>query len=61
VIGRSDRVGAFPTTDSFTPFDVGATVYQALGVAADAEIHDALKWPSRLNVGRPIQLLFHDS
>jgi len=61
VIGRSDRVGAFPTTDSFTPYDVGATVYQALSVAADTEIQDALKRPSHLNVGRPIKMLFQDS
>ena len=61
VIGRSDRVGAFPSTDSFTPYDVGATVYQALGVAAEAEIRDALQRPSRLNVCRPIQVLFQDS
>jgi uncharacterized protein (DUF1501 family) len=61
VIGRSDRTGAFPGTDSFTPFDVGATIYQAMGVAAEAEIRDALGRPSRLNMGRPIQLLFHDS
>jgi len=58
VIGRSDRVGAFPVTDSYTPYDVGATVYRALGVDPDAEIRDTLNRPSRLNTGRPIQALF---
>jgi Protein of unknown function (DUF1501) len=61
VIGRTDRVGAFPTSDSYTPFDVGATVYQALGVDADAEIRDAFNRPSRLNSGRPIRALFQNS
>ncbi len=61
VIGRSDRVGAFPTTDPFAPYDVGATVYQALGVDPDAELRDALNRPSRLNAGRPIRALFQGS
>jgi hypothetical protein len=60
VIGRSDRTGAFPTSDSFTPYDVGATVYQALGVDPEAEIRDALNRPMRLNAGRPIQALLQD-
>ncbi|MFO0875898.1 MAG: DUF1501 domain-containing protein [Gemmataceae bacterium] len=58
VIGRSDRSSAFPVSDAYTPYDVGATVYQALGVDADAEIRDALNRPWRLNSGRTIQPLF---
>jgi hypothetical protein len=58
VIGRSDRTGAFPVTDPYTPYDVGATVYQALGVDPEAEFRDALNRPSRLNAGRPIKALF---
>lgn len=61
VIGRSDRTGAFPTTDSYSPYDVGATVYQALGVDPDAEIRDPLNRPSRLNAGKPIRALFQES
>ena len=41
-------------------FDIGATVYQALGVDPEAEIRDALNRPMRLNSGRPIQALFQD-
>ncbi len=59
-IGRSDRTGAFPSTDPYTPFDIGASVYQVLGVDADAAIRDALGRPSRLNTGRPIKALFQD-
>ncbi len=60
VLGRSDRIGAHPVTEAATPYDVGATVYQALGVDADAEIRDALNRPSRLNTGRPMAELFQD-
>jgi hypothetical protein len=58
VIGASDRIAAFPTTTSYTPFDVGATVYQALGVGPEVEVRDALSRPLRLNAGRPIRPLF---
>jgi len=58
VIGSSDRIGASPASMSYTPDDVGATVYQALGVAPDAEVRDAFNRPMRLNSGRPIQALF---
>jgi len=60
VIGRSDRSSAFPVSDAYTPYDVGATVYQMLGVDADAEIRDALNRPSRLNTGRTIKDLFQE-
>ncbi|HEX4611710.1 MAG TPA: DUF1501 domain-containing protein, partial [Urbifossiella sp.] len=39
VIGKSDKTGAFPTNTPYTPFDVGATIYQALGVDPGSEIH----------------------
>jgi hypothetical protein len=61
VIGKSDKNGAFPTTDPYTPYDVGATVYKQLGVDPDAEIRDALNRPSRLNAGTPIRALFEDA
>jgi hypothetical protein len=60
VIGATDRVGAFPVTTSYTPYDIGATVYRALGVDPGAEIRDSLNRPMRLNSGRPIEELFRD-
>ena len=60
VIGKSDRAGAYPVTTAYTPFDVGATVYRALGVEPEAEIRDALGRPSRLNSGTPMDMLFRD-
>ena len=61
VIGSSDRIGAMPTSTPYTPHDVGATVYQALGVDPETEIRDSLGRPWRLNAGRPIQALFQNT
>ncbi len=58
VIGASDRTGAAPITDGYTPYDVGATIYRTLGVSPDAEVRDALDRPLRLNTGRPIAALY---
>ncbi len=55
VIGRSDKIGAYPVTDSFTPYDVGATIYQALGVDPETVIRDALGRPMHINGGKPIK------
>ena len=58
VIGKTDRSGAYPVTPPYTPFDLGATIYQTLGLAADAEIRDTLNRPMRLNAGEPIAALY---
>jgi hypothetical protein len=58
VIGRSDRIGAFPATTPYTPDDVGATVYHVLGVDPGTEVHDRLGRPVRLNRGEIMEALF---
>jgi hypothetical protein len=58
VIGKTDKIGAFPTTPPYAPDDVGATVYQALGVEWDADIPDQFGRPVRLNRGQPIEALY---
>jgi len=60
VIGKSDKVGARPTTESFTPYDVGATVYRALGVDPDSEIRDSTNRPSHVCAGRRMDVLFEN-
>jgi hypothetical protein len=60
VIGKSDRVGARPVSTSYTPFDVGATIYQALGVEPESEIRDAQNRPSRVCTGTPMDFLFQN-
>jgi hypothetical protein len=58
VIGRSDRIGAYPATTPYAPDDVGATVYHVLGVDPAAEVRDRQGRPVRLNRGEVIQTLF---
>ncbi len=60
VIGKSDRVAAHPVSVAYTPFDVGATIYQALGVDADSEIRDTQNRPSRVCTGKPMDVLFQN-
>lgn len=60
VIGRSDAIGAYPMTTPYSPFDVGATVYHALGVDPHTEIRDPLNRPMELNSGRVMQALFEE-
>jgi uncharacterized protein (DUF1501 family) len=58
VIGRSDKIGAYPTTVPYGPEDVGATVYHVLGIDPAAEVYDRQARPVRLNRGDVIQALF---
>jgi len=60
VIGKSDRVGARPVSTAYTPFDVGATIYKALGVDPESEIRDAQNRPSRVCIGTPMDILFQN-
>lgn len=58
VIGRSDRSGAYPATTPYSPTDLGATVYQALGIEGDREVRDRLNRPVQINRGEVIQALY---
>ena len=58
VIGKSDGSGARPVSTSYTPYDVGATIYRAVGVDPESEIRDAQNRPSRVCTGTPIDVLF---
>ncbi|MBM3983687.1 MAG: DUF1501 domain-containing protein [Planctomycetes bacterium] len=60
VIGKSDRAGARPVSAGYTPYDVGATFYEALGVDPASEIRDPQNRPSRVNTGTPIDVLFQN-
>jgi hypothetical protein len=51
VHGRSDRRAAYPVEGAVTPQDVVTTIYHCLGIAADAELTDALGRPYRLCQG----------
>jgi hypothetical protein len=58
VIGKSDKIGAYPATTPFTPDDIGATVYHVLGVDPGVEVRDRQGRPVRLNRGQVMQCLF---
>jgi hypothetical protein len=58
VIGKSDKVGAYPATTPYSPDDVGATVYHALGIDPAVEVRDRLDRPVQLNRGSVMTSLF---
>jgi uncharacterized protein (DUF1501 family) len=57
VIGASDKIGAFPTSEPITPVDIHATMYHALGIDLDQVIHDPLARPSAICTGQVISQL----
>ncbi len=58
VIGKSDRLGAFPLSRTFGPPDLAATIYRALGVDPSTELRDRLGRPLRLCHGEPMMPLY---
>ncbi len=58
VIGKSDRLGAYPVTRSFGPPDLAATIYAALGVDPATELRDRLGRPIRLCSGAVIDPIY---
>jgi Protein of unknown function (DUF1501) len=58
VIGKTDKIGSAPVTPPHSPMDLGATIYQALGVDYQVEVRDRLNRPIRLNTGTPIDPIY---
>jgi hypothetical protein len=58
VIGKSDRLGAYPVSRSFGPPDLAATVYHALGIDPATELRDRLGRPTRLCGGEVMDPLY---
>jgi hypothetical protein len=58
VIGQSDKMGAYPASQAYSPADLAATIYQALGIDPATELHDRLGRPIKLCEGEPIARLF---
>ena len=57
-VGESDAWSAYPATEAYSPADLGATVYHALGIPPAAELKDLQDRPVRVNEGTPIATLF---
>jgi hypothetical protein len=60
-IGQSDRIGAYPASRSYTPADLAATIYRALGIDPAAELRDRLGRPIQLCTGQEISALYDGS
>ncbi len=58
VIGRSDSIGAYPITRSYTPEDIGTTIFAALGLTAATEFRDKLARPLQIAAGQVIEPLY---
>ncbi|HUY34174.1 MAG TPA: DUF1501 domain-containing protein [Pirellulales bacterium] len=58
VHGASDRHAAFPKQHPFSPEDVLATVYHAMGISPESLIYDRQNRPHRVCEGQPITALF---
>jgi hypothetical protein len=59
LVGASDRIGAYPVTAAYSPADLGATLYEALGVDPQTIVADSLGRPVRLNTGKPMLALYN--
>jgi Protein of unknown function (DUF1501) len=59
VIGRTDAIGAYPTSDPISPQDLLATIYRFLGIDPHHELRDHNGRPIPLVYGgKPIEALF---
>lgn len=54
IVGATDSHAALPVGDAYTPSDLAATIFHALGIDPRSEFHDASGRPYRLYLGRPI-------
>jgi hypothetical protein len=54
VVGSSDKTGGYPHTDPQTPENLGATIYNALGLPPTTAFHDPADRPHFIYHGQPI-------
>jgi len=54
VIGASDRIAAYPTTRPYSPCDLAATMFHALGVDPASHYHDLTERPYAVSPGQAI-------
>lgn len=57
-IGHSDASGAYPVTKSFSPDDLGTTLFSALGIPVTSELRDQFNRPLPLCSGRVMDELY---
>jgi hypothetical protein len=57
VIGASDKIGAYPATETINPVDIHATLYHALGIDTQQLIYDPLQRPHAICTGTAVAQL----
>ncbi|MFZ9090237.1 MAG: DUF1501 domain-containing protein, partial [Planctomycetaceae bacterium] len=60
VIGETDEIAAYPVTKAWSPDDLGATIYTALGIDPHSVVRDRLNRPVHLNQGQVMNVLYED-
>lgn len=58
IVGKSDRHAAYPVSEPYTPGDLNATLYWAMGIDPETEMRDPLDRPLPISRGKPILSLF---
>ncbi|MCH8830299.1 MAG: DUF1501 domain-containing protein [Planctomycetes bacterium] len=58
LLGRSDRFAAYPTSESFGPWDVNATLFSALGIDPQQHFSDGLNRRFPISIGKPMTGLY---
>jgi hypothetical protein len=55
VVGQSNRIGAYPASDSYGPWDVRATLFHALGIDPSGHYKDAASRPYPIATGKVME------
>ena len=58
VVGATDRLGGEVVTDRYAPWDLTATVFNALGIPRSAHYLDPVDRPFPVTVGKPMAALY---
>jgi hypothetical protein len=58
VVGASDSIGAYPRSTPYSPCDLAATMFAALGIDPTGHYYDMASRPYAISPGRPIMELY---
>lgn len=58
IVGASDSIAAFPQSSPYSPCDLAATMFAALGIDPESHFQDLAARPYAISSGRPIRDLY---
>lgn len=61
IVGASDRLGAEPVSERYGPWDVAATIFNALGIDPSGHYADSLGRPFPIAQGEVMKAVYRDS